>query len=75
MAFTSPGSLRSPRKQALAMGTAPGTLSEGVAYDSNAGVPSSMAGGHYQTQGPFVTASGSPINTTTPFALSGGGSK
>lgn len=76
MPISSPGTLRSPRKQALAMGTSPaGFMDSGAMYDSQAGVPKDMSGGHYQSQGPFVSTAGSPINTSIPFALTGGGSK
>lgn len=72
MPVTSPGHLRSPRKQALAMGTNSALFSDlGADYDANAGTPKSASGGHYQSQGPFVSPSGSPINTATPFALKG----
>lgn len=65
----SPGTLTSPRKRALEIGTAPsGFQPEPIAFDTQAGVPQAMSGGHYVEQGPFLTAEGSPINTPTPFA-------
>lgn len=76
MPISSPGSLRSPRSQALGMGTVPSGFTDlSAGYDTQAGVPSNVAGGHYQSAGPFVTTGGAPLNTPTPFALSGGGSK
>lgn len=65
---TSPGGLRSPRKRALEIGTAPAGFASGVPYDATAGVPASAAGGHYVELPPQVSQSGAPINTSTPFA-------
>jgi len=66
---TSPGSLTSPRKRALEIGTNPqGFESAPLDYVPQAGVPASMAGGLYQPQGPFVGGPGGSINTPTPFA-------
>lgn len=65
----SPGDLRSPRKRALEIGTAPaGFQPAPMAFDTQAGVPVAMSGGHYVEQGPFVTTQGAPINTPVPFA-------
>lgn len=64
----SPGALRSPRKRALEIGTALSGFPEPMAFDTQAGVPSAMAGGTYQTQGPFISERGGPINAPTPFA-------
>lgn len=66
---SSPGSLRSPRSRALEIGTNPQGFGEGpMPYHTQAGVPAAVSGGTYQSQGPFVSESGSPINTPTPFA-------
>jgi len=64
----SPGALRSPRKRALEIGTSPSGFPDSIAFDMQAGVPASMAGGTYQSQGPFVSERGGPINAPTPFA-------
>lgn len=65
----SPGTLTSPRKRALEIGTAMGGFQPAeMPYDTQAGVPAAMSGGHYVEQGPFVSEQGSPINTPTPFA-------
>jgi hypothetical protein len=72
MAYTpppSPGSLRSPRKRALEIGTDKmGFQPDHIPFDTQAGVPVAMAGGTYQSQGPFVGGPGGAINTPTPFA-------
>ena len=67
---TSPGSLRSPRTQALKMGTDPRGFEGQMPYDAHAGIPmgTPSAGQKYQSAGPFLSESGGPINTPTPFA-------
>ena len=72
MPISSPGSLRSPRKQALAMGTTPGMFLAEAPYDSQAGVPSSMAGGHYQDLPPQINTGTKPVEALSPFTVSSG---
>ncbi len=72
MPISSPGSLRSPRKQALSMGTSPSLFTGEAAYDSQAGVPSAMAHGHYQDLPPQLDTNTKPMDSTTPFVLSSG---
>jgi hypothetical protein len=65
----SPGSLRSPRKRALEIGTDRMGFEPGpMEYHTQAGVPMAASGGTYQSAGPFVSTQGGPINTPTPFA-------
>ena len=75
----SPGTLTSPRDQALKIGTAPQGFDNGDEYDAQAGVPKSMAGGVYKD-----SAEGLPDDVKlpqgnlpqapdpSPFKLSGG---
>lgn len=65
----SPGGLRSPRKQALAMGTDPAGFQGGLEYDAQAGVPvlPGMPLGTYQSLPPQISSVGGAINTPTPF--------
>lgn len=72
MPVSSPGALRSPRKQALAMGTVPSLFTGEASYDSQAGVPAAMSHGHYQDLPPQISTTTKPVDTTTPFALSSG---
>ncbi len=67
----SPGSLRSSRNRALEIGTDRAGFQGGVEYDAHAGVPKLpgvTTAGHYVEQPPMISSSGSPINTSTPFA-------
>jgi hypothetical protein len=67
---TSPGDLRSSRKRALEIGTNPKGFAETPAYDSQAGVPANMAGGHYESAGPFVGGgSQGPVDVSKPFSV------
>jgi hypothetical protein len=72
MPISSPGTLRSPRKQALSMGTVPSLFTGEALYDSQAGVPAAMAQGHYQDLPPQISTSTTPVDSNTPFALSSG---
>lgn len=72
MPISSPGSLRSPRSQALSMGTTPGMFLAEAPYDCCAGVPSVMAGGHYQDQSPQIDTNTKSLDTTVPFTITSG---
>lgn len=67
---TSPSTLRTPRTQALKMGTDPRGFEGQIPYDAHAGIPASApsAGQSYQSAGPFVGGGSGPVNTPTPFA-------
>lgn len=67
---TSPSTLRTPRTQALKMGTDPRGFEGQIPYDAHAGIPMGVtgAGQSYQSAGPFVGGPGGAINTATPFA-------
>jgi hypothetical protein len=67
----SPGTLRSSRNIALAKGTSREGFAGVAGYDAAAGVPvlpGVTTSGHYQELAPQISTSGSPINTSTPFA-------
>lgn len=68
---TSPSTLRTPRTQALKMGTDPRGFADQIPYDAHAGIPMGVtgAGQSYKSAGPFVSAEGSPINTPKPFGI------
>ena len=64
---TSPGDLRSSRKRSLEIGTNSKGFTEMASYDGQAGVPTAMSGGTYQSAGPFVGGSQGPVDIAKPF--------
>jgi hypothetical protein len=70
---SSPGSLRSPRKRALEIGTTPAGFEDPLtgAYDPQAGVPVSheARGGSYTDKVTGVPDPGAPVQGPSPFKL------
>jgi hypothetical protein len=71
MPISSPGSLRSSRKQALAIGAEPGKFVAEIPYNACAGAPMSVAGGCYQSLPVRVDSAAKAIDVDVPFVLSG----